>query len=101
MSDKFKHAIQNMRDILHFQEIEKLTELEFSELVASHDSPAAKQIEQLKRELAEVTKQRDALAEALRTASERFRNPKFGCIWDDAADDIDKTLSSVKGGSDE
>ena len=51
--------------------------------------------------LAEVTKQRDALAEALRTASERFRNPKYGCMWDDAADDIDKTLSAVKGGSHE
>jgi len=52
----------------------------------------------LKRELADMTKQRDALAEALRTASERFRNPKYGCMWDDAADDIDKTLSAVKGG---
>jgi hypothetical protein len=49
----------------------------------------------------EITKQRDALAEALRTASERFRNPKYGCMWDDAADDIDKTLSAVKGGSHE
>jgi hypothetical protein len=57
--------------------------------------------EQLERELAEVTEQRDALAEALRTASERFRNPRYGCMWDDAADDIDKTLSAVKGGSDE
>jgi len=48
--------------------------------------------------LQEVTKQRDALAEALRTASERFRNPLYGCMWDDAADDIDKTLSAVEGG---
>ena len=55
----------------------------------------------LESKLAEVTKQRDALAEALRTASERFRNPKYGCMWDDAADDIDKTLSAVKGGSHE
>jgi hypothetical protein len=51
--------------------------------------------------VAEITKQRDALADALRTASERFRNPKYGCIWDDAADDIDKTLSAVKGGASE
>ena len=57
--------------------------------------------EQLERELAEVTEQRDALAEALRTASERFRNPRYGCMWDDAADDIDKTLSAVKGGNNE
>jgi hypothetical protein len=56
---------------------------------------------QLERELAEARKQRDMLAEALRTASERFRNPKYGCMWDDAADDIDKTLAAVKGGSDE
>ena len=55
----------------------------------------------LERELADMTKQRDTLAEALRTASERFRNPKYGCMWDDAADDIDKTLSAVKGGSHE
>ena len=53
---------------------------------------------QLERELADMTKQRDSLAEALRTSSERFRNPKYGCMWDDAADDIDKTLSAVKGG---
>jgi len=46
-----------------------------------------------------LEQERDALAEALRTASERFRNPKYGCMWDDAADDIDKTLSAVKGGS--
>jgi hypothetical protein len=51
--------------------------------------------------LADAIKQRDALAEALRTASERFRNPKYGCMWDDAADDINKTLSAVKGGSHE
>ena len=56
---------------------------------------------QLERELAEARKQRDTLMEALRTASERFRNPKYGCMWDDAADDIDKTLAAVKGGSDE
>ncbi len=54
--------------------------------------------QKLERELADMAKQRDALAEALRTASERFRNPKYGCMWDDAADDIDKTLSAVKGG---
>jgi hypothetical protein len=56
---------------------------------------------QLERELAYARKQRDTLMEALRTASERFRNPKYGCMWDDAADDIDKTLAAVKGGSDE
>lgn len=62
---------------------------------------AVKHYERLQRELTEARKQRDALAEALRTASERFRNPKYGCMWDDAADDIDKTLSAVKGGSHE
>ena len=69
MIDKFKHAIQNMRDIIHFQEIEKLTELEFSELVTSHDSPTAKRIEQLERELAEMDSKNSLLWQSIQAGS--------------------------------
>jgi hypothetical protein len=51
----------------------------------------------LELELAEATAQRDALAEALRLAAERFRNPKYGCEWPEAAQEIENKLRKVKG----
>jgi len=115
MSDKFKHAIQNMRDIIHFQEIEKLTELEFSELVASHDSPTAKRIEQLERELGEAREQIEAnhkgcaLLERMVYEAREQRDALINILTDVINEDgtaksIDRAsilLTALKGGSDE
>lgn len=34
----------------------------------------------------------EKLRRALRTAQERFTNPQYGCVWKDAAEDIEGVL---------
>jgi CRISPR/Cas system-associated endoribonuclease Cas2 len=44
----------------------------------------------------EVIEEKDArirkLEKMLRLSAERFRNPTFGCNWEDAAEDIERVL---------
>jgi hypothetical protein len=55
-------------------EIDKMTDDEFSELVASNDSPSARRIEQLERELAAKTAEFDRLNESLPKTKRLFTN---------------------------
>lgn len=36
------------------------------------------------------------LVDALKTAQDRFTNPKYGCEWEDASDDIEQVLNKYK-----
>ena len=92
-----------------------ITEEDFSDLVEECNSPAAKRIEQLERELAEtkknagkiiasqasenilLTNQRDRLAEkAQAVAHALFQHGTIGS-WCDEAKDLREALAAVKG----
>jgi hypothetical protein len=72
-----------------------MTDDDFSDLVEACNSPAAKRIEQLERELAETREQRDRLVEALQACMR----------WSDCTDIPNEVqrmchqaLAAVKGG---
>jgi hypothetical protein len=41
---------------------------------------------------------REQLAQALQFVASRFRDPRYGCEWADAADDIERLLSNTQVG---
>ena len=83
-----------------------MTDDDFSDLVEECNSPAAKRIEQLERELAEARAQRDALVEALDGLMDEYtdRKAQWGSeyLWEkhECAEVIEtarEALAAVKG----
>ena len=46
--------------------------------------------------LFQLVGRREELTQALQLAAARFRDPRYGCEWIDAAEDIEKLLSNGK-----
>lgn len=52
--------------------------------------------ESTQRQLRDLAEENDRMADALRVAATRFRSPRFGCEWDDAAEDCERALPNYQ-----
>ena len=87
-------ALEKVKEI-PMREVDNMTDDQSPELAASHDSPSAKRVEQLERELAEARKQRDELAEAANRYT--IEHAKRGAVSTETIERLEKALAAVKG----